>query len=58
MIFDKFNKMSLWGLIYQLECHIKQKGSQGGSEVKGQDLEKPLNLTPAEKTLTVFSSEL
>lgn len=53
-MFNKFNKDVTVGLIYQPECQIKQKGSKGGRRVKGQDLEKPLNLTPTERNVHVF----
>lgn len=52
LIFNKCN-VSV-GLIYQRECHIKQKRSKWGQKVKGQDLEKPLNLTPTEKNVCFF----
>lgn len=55
----------MWYLINLIRCHCgdsyislsatsNKKGHRERGEVKGQDLEKPLNLTPAEKTLTSF----
>lgn len=58
VIFDQFNKMSLWGLVYQLECHIKQKGSQGEGRGERSGFGKAIKSDTGGENVDFFSSEL